>query len=181
MPSTTRWHNRGLRTEARPAPHTMICMTTLPDRTASVTSVRLCCRDPLLELILKLIHQHQPACGMEMKQLVRADALLQGDQGVIIMLCGTAGTGKSTLASLLGQRLGITTILSTDSIRHMLRYCLTHPSHRATPNQASHRPHSTLQRGSLCRAAVCQMCLDVRACAASSMRAPGVPRRSVLL
>ena len=38
-----------------------------------------------------------------------------------VLLCGTSGTGKSTLASLLAARLGITTLLSTDSIRHMLR------------------------------------------------------------
>lgn len=82
------------------------------------------CRDALLDLIFRALHQQHPACGLQMKHLQQADALLQGDQGVIIMLCGTAGTGKSTLASLLGQRLGITTILSTDSIRHMLR-CFT--------------------------------------------------------
>ena len=38
-----------------------------------------------------------------------------------VFLAGTSGTGKSTLASLLAARMGITTILSTDSIRHMLR------------------------------------------------------------
>lgn len=40
---------------------------------------------------------------------------------ITIVLCGTSGTGKSTLASLLAARLGITTILSTDTVRHMLR------------------------------------------------------------
>ena len=30
-----------------------------------------------------------------------------------VLLCGTSGTGKSTLASLLAARLGITTLLST--------------------------------------------------------------------
>jgi len=40
---------------------------------------------------------------------------------VIILLCGTSGCGKSTLASLLASRLGINSILSTDSVRHMLR------------------------------------------------------------
>lgn len=38
-----------------------------------------------------------------------------------VLLAGTSGTGKSTLASLLAARLGVTTILSTDSIRHMMR------------------------------------------------------------
>ena len=40
---------------------------------------------------------------------------------VAIVLCGTSGTGKSTLASLLAARLGITCVMSTDAIRHMLR------------------------------------------------------------
>lgn len=38
-----------------------------------------------------------------------------------VLLCGTSGTGKSTLASLLASRLGVSSILSTDSVRHMLR------------------------------------------------------------
>eukprot|EP00775_Hariotina_reticulata_P003342 gene3342-3618_t len=40
---------------------------------------------------------------------------------IIVLLCGTSGSGKSTLASILANRLGITTVISTDSIRHMLR------------------------------------------------------------
>lgn len=39
----------------------------------------------------------------------------------MILLAGTSGTGKSTLASLLGSRLGISTVLSTDTIRHIMR------------------------------------------------------------
>lgn len=42
-------------------------------------------------------------------------------QSVCVLLCGTSGTGKSTLASLTAQRLGISTVVSTDSIRNMLR------------------------------------------------------------
>ncbi|KAI3425141.1 hypothetical protein D9Q98_008912 [Chlorella vulgaris] len=40
---------------------------------------------------------------------------------VAVLLCGTSGTGKSTLAALLAARLGISTVVSTDSIRHMMR------------------------------------------------------------
>lgn len=39
----------------------------------------------------------------------------------MVLLAGTSGTGKSTLASLLGSRLGISTVLSTDTIRHVMR------------------------------------------------------------
>ena len=38
-----------------------------------------------------------------------------------VLLAGTSGCGKSTLAGLLAARLGITTLLSTDSVRHMMR------------------------------------------------------------
>jgi 2-phosphoglycerate kinase len=38
-----------------------------------------------------------------------------------VLLAGTSGTGKSTLSSLLGSRLGISTVLSTDTIRHVMR------------------------------------------------------------
>ena len=46
---------------------------------------------------------------------------------MLILLSGTSGTGKSTLAGILGQKLaGIgnkkaLTVLSTDSIRHIMR------------------------------------------------------------
>jgi 2-phosphoglycerate kinase len=46
---------------------------------------------------------------------------MQQKINVIVLLAGTSGTGKSTLASLLGTRLGISTVLSTDSIRHVMR------------------------------------------------------------
>ncbi|KAJ1281650.1 hypothetical protein BS78_04G322000 [Paspalum vaginatum] len=56
----------------------------------------------------------------------KADLLLacrikEKKESVTILLCGTSGCGKSTLSSLLGSRLGITTVVSTDSIRHMMR------------------------------------------------------------
>jgi len=41
---------------------------------------------------------------------------------LIIMLGGTSGTGKSTVASILAARFGIATSLSSDSIRHMYYY-----------------------------------------------------------
>lgn len=40
---------------------------------------------------------------------------------LVVLLGGTSGCGKSTLASLLAHRLGITTIISTDGIREILR------------------------------------------------------------
>mmetsp|Transcript_33508 Transcript_33508/g.58697 ORF Transcript_33508/g.58697 Transcript_33508/m.58697 type:complete len:328 (+) Transcript_33508:36-1019(+) len=40
---------------------------------------------------------------------------------ITVLLGGTSGTGKSTLSSLVASRLGISTVLSTDSIRHVMR------------------------------------------------------------
>ncbi|MBA0700243.1 hypothetical protein Goari_001808, partial [Gossypium aridum] len=42
-------------------------------------------------------------------------------ESITVLLCGTSGCGKSTLSALLASRLGITTVISTDSIRHMMR------------------------------------------------------------
>lgn len=43
------------------------------------------------------------------------------DRPLVILLGGTAGTGKSTVASALAGRLSITRSTSTDMIRHILR------------------------------------------------------------
>jgi 2-phosphoglycerate kinase len=46
---------------------------------------------------------------------------IESKRSILVLLAGTSGTGKSTLASLLGSRLGISTVLSTDTIRHVMR------------------------------------------------------------
>ena len=43
------------------------------------------------------------------------------DRPLIVMLSGTTGVGKSTLATMLAHRLGITRVIATDVIRHVLR------------------------------------------------------------
>lgn len=44
---------------------------------------------------------------------------------IVILLGGTSGTGKSTVSSLLASRFGISTVLSTDTIRHIMRNFLS--------------------------------------------------------
>jgi 2-phosphoglycerate kinase len=60
-----------------------------------------------------------------MKDFMVASMLMQSKINVIVLLAGTSGTGKSTLASLVGARFGIQTVLSTDSIRHVMRNYLS--------------------------------------------------------
>ena len=42
-------------------------------------------------------------------------------RSVVLLLCGTSGTGKSTLAALLAARMGINAVMSTDSLRGVMR------------------------------------------------------------
>lgn len=47
------------------------------------------------------------------------------DRPLIVLIAGTAGVGKSTLATLLANRLGITRVIPTDAIRQILRACFS--------------------------------------------------------
>ena len=47
------------------------------------------------------------------------------DKPVIILLGGTAGVGKTSLALAVAQRLGVSRMLSTDAIRHIMRIVLS--------------------------------------------------------
>jgi 2-phosphoglycerate kinase len=73
-----------------------------------------------------------------------ASDLIQSKKSVIVLLAGASGTGKSTLASMLARRFGIQTVLSTDSIRHIMRnflsqkdnpllFCSTYECHKHVP------------------------------------------------
>lgn len=64
---------------------------------------------------------HPIGLPVQRSDLALACNLRECRSSVTVLLCGTSGTGKSTLASLTAQRLGITTVVSTDSVRHMLR------------------------------------------------------------
>ena len=48
------------------------------------------------------------------------------DRPLIVLLGGTAGVGKSTLATMLANRLGLTRVIPTDVIRQVLRACFSH-------------------------------------------------------
>jgi 2-phosphoglycerate kinase len=48
------------------------------------------------------------------------------DRPLIVLLAGTAGVGKSTLATMLANRLGVTRVIPTDAIREVLRTSFSH-------------------------------------------------------
>ena len=48
------------------------------------------------------------------------------ERPLIVMIGGAAGVGKSTLATMLAHRLGITRVIATDVIRQVLRAFFTH-------------------------------------------------------
>ncbi len=50
---------------------------------------------------------------------------VKSDQSLIILIGGATGTGKSTLSSVLAQRLGITHIVGTDTLREVMRKILS--------------------------------------------------------
>jgi 2-phosphoglycerate kinase len=48
------------------------------------------------------------------------------DRPLIVLLGGTAGVGKSTLATMLANRIGLTRVIPTDAIREVLRTSFSH-------------------------------------------------------
>ncbi|MBV9213982.1 MAG: zeta toxin family protein [Actinobacteria bacterium] len=48
------------------------------------------------------------------------------DRPLVVLLGGAPGVGKSTLATLLAGRVGITRVIATDAIRHVIRAFFSH-------------------------------------------------------
>ena len=48
------------------------------------------------------------------------------DRPLVVLIGGTTGVGKSTLASMLAARLGVNRVIATDVIRQVLRAFFTH-------------------------------------------------------
>lgn len=78
-------------------------------------------RETFLTLVCDALSAYKYV-GLDQKaDLILACRIRERKESMTVLLCGTSGCGKSTLSSLLGSRLGITTVISTDSIRHMMR------------------------------------------------------------
>ncbi|KAM5584215.1 hypothetical protein ABKV19_003859 [Rosa sericea] len=78
-------------------------------------------RETFLDVVCDALADYKYVGPNQRADLVLACRIRERKESVTVLLCGTSGCGKSTLSSLLGSRLGITTVISTDSIRHMMR------------------------------------------------------------
>ncbi|GAB4850723.1 hypothetical protein Ancab_030023 [Ancistrocladus abbreviatus] len=78
-------------------------------------------RETFLDVVCDALAEYKYLAPNQRADLVLACRIRERKESVTVLLCGTSGCGKSTLSSLLGSRLGITTVVSTDSIRHMMR------------------------------------------------------------
>ncbi|KAJ0966603.1 hypothetical protein J5N97_023520 [Dioscorea zingiberensis] len=78
-------------------------------------------REKFLDIVCHALSQYKYVGPNQRRDLLLACRIREKKESVTVLLCGTSGCGKSTLSALLGSRLGITTVISTDSIRHMMR------------------------------------------------------------
>jgi 2-phosphoglycerate kinase len=75
--------------------------------------------DRLEELAQEVLGEN--AGGSAARRLRRLEQLRELDLPIIVLLGGTTGTGKSTVATEVAYRLGITRVTSTDFIRQTMR------------------------------------------------------------
>uniref|UniRef100_A0A7N0ZYZ9 Uncharacterized protein n=1 Tax=Kalanchoe fedtschenkoi TaxID=63787 RepID=A0A7N0ZYZ9_KALFE len=78
-------------------------------------------RETFLDVVCDALAEYKYFGPNQRSDLIRACRIREKKESVTVLLCGTSGCGKSTLSALLASRLGITTVVSTDSIRHMMR------------------------------------------------------------
>ncbi|XP_059297525.1 P-loop NTPase domain-containing protein LPA1 homolog 2-like [Lycium ferocissimum] len=78
-------------------------------------------RKTFLDVVCDALTEYKYMGPNQRDDLALACRIRERKESVTVLLCGTSGCGKSTLSALLGSRLGITTVVSTDSIRHMMR------------------------------------------------------------
>jgi 2-phosphoglycerate kinase len=71
------------------------------------------------ERVVELLGEEEGAQAM--RRLLRYRALQRLDAPIILLVGGATGTGKSTVATELAYRLGITRVTSTDFVRQTMR------------------------------------------------------------
>ncbi|KAF2574115.1 hypothetical protein F2Q70_00005635 [Brassica cretica] len=78
-------------------------------------------RETFVNVVCDALAEYKYVGHDQRADLILACKIRERKESATVLLCGTSGCGKSTLSALLGSRLGITTVVSTDSIRHMMR------------------------------------------------------------
>lgn len=79
--------------------------------------------DELRELVYNVLLEHQGK--LYANKYRRWQALLNIDRPIIVLIGGTTGVGKSTIATAIAHRLGITHVVATDSLREVMRAVLS--------------------------------------------------------
>ncbi len=75
--------------------------------------------DRLQELAVEVLGEEEGA--QTVRKLLRFQELQQLDRPIIVLVGGATGTGKSSVATEVAHRLGITRVTSTDFIRQTMR------------------------------------------------------------
>ena len=75
--------------------------------------------DRLEELALEVLGENEGSQAI--RRLRRYEALRELDLPIIVLIGGATGTGKSTVATEVAYRLGITRVTSTDFVRQTMR------------------------------------------------------------
>lgn len=79
--------------------------------------------DHLRELTRVVLHRE--AGDQYAKAYVKWESVAELDVPLVILIGGATGVGKSTVATQLASRLGITRVVSTDAVREVLRSAFT--------------------------------------------------------
>ncbi len=80
--------------------------------------------DRLEQLAVDVLGENEGS--QSIRRLRRNEALRELDLPIIVLIGGATGTGKSTVATEVAYRLGITRVTSTDFVRQTMRAFLTH-------------------------------------------------------
>ncbi|MEA2308964.1 MAG: 2-phosphoglycerate kinase [Thermoleophilaceae bacterium] len=80
--------------------------------------------DALRELAATVVREQQGEDAA--RRFLAWEGLDRLERPLIVMLGGAPGVGKSTLATLLAGRVGISRVIATDAIRHVIRAFFSH-------------------------------------------------------
>ncbi len=80
--------------------------------------------DRLEQLAVDVLGENEGS--QSIRRLRRHEVLRELDLPIIVLIGGATGTGKSTVATEVAYRLGITRVTSTDFVRQTMRAFLTH-------------------------------------------------------